>query len=348
MGNKNIKVRRVDYYPDEFLVGVSGMTSEQIGVYWVVCSLIYSSGGPILERDPRIMRCGGVSTRRWPGLLAELVEIGKLTVVDGRLHNRRAAIELGKTQDRVSKARDNGHLGGRPTAEADDVDTCEVPEKTDFTGSSAGVQQEFAGSSTQVGDWFVHGEVGNFNNLAKPNGFSDEKLTSNQQPAPKKETPFSPPAGGGSPTSGELNDRGLLGGSPAPTSKRKRGSSPKGESTDRDPTGEDPAGASRRKGGTRADRGTRVPEGDLPEEWAVAANKTREDNEFPLLNRRVLKRRWTNFANFWRGISGSKGLKLDWRATWLNDCINHRTEQRFPPETPGSDDRRPPKFDTTG
>lgn len=140
---------------------------------------------------------------------------------------------------------------------------------------------------------------------------------------------------------------GLPDDNPAPIDRRKRGGSPKGESTDRDLLGEDPAGTSRRKGGTGAGRGTRVPEGDLPEEWAVAANQTREKHEIPPLNRRVLRLRWDAFANYWRGVAGSKGLKLDWRSTWLNDCVSAETEKRFPPDAPAHR-RLVPMFDTTG
>lgn len=89
-------------------------------------------------------------------------------------------------------------------------------------------------------------------------------------------------------------------------------------------------------------RGTRVPDGDLPEEWAAAANHTREKHQLPLLTKRVLGLRWANFANYWGGLSGSKALKADWRKTWLNDCIDPRTEKRFPPE-PAANANAPPQ-----
>lgn len=78
-------------------------------------------------------------------------------------------------------------------------------------------------------------------------------------------------------------------------------------------------------------RGTRVPDGDLPDEWAVAANRTREEaGGLPLLNRRVLALRWAAFQDYWRGVAGSNGLKRDWLATWRNDCRNPMTDRKFP------------------
>ncbi|TWA74154.1 hypothetical protein FBZ82_101169 [Azospirillum brasilense] len=81
-------------------------------------------------------------------------------------------------------------------------------------------------------------------------------------------------------------------------------------------------------------RGTRVPDGDLPDEWATAANHTREKHQMPLLTKRVLGLRWENFRNYWSDLPGSKGLKRDWKATWLNDCISPVTERKFPAGQP--------------
>lgn len=89
-------------------------------------------------------------------------------------------------------------------------------------------------------------------------------------------------------------------------------------------------------------RGTRVPDGDLPDEWAAAANHTREKHQLPLLNKRVLGLRWENFRNYWSGVAGAKGLKRDWKATWLNDCISSVTEKKFPAETVANANAPPP------
>ncbi|AWJ91430.1 hypothetical protein Sp245p_16425 (plasmid) [Azospirillum baldaniorum] len=91
-------------------------------------------------------------------------------------------------------------------------------------------------------------------------------------------------------------------------------------------------------------RGTRVPDGDLPDDWSQAANHTREKHQLPLLSRRVLGLRWENFRNYWGGLAGSKGLKADWRKTWLNDCISPVTERKFPAgQPPPSNANAPPQ-----
>ncbi|NUB28531.1 hypothetical protein [Azospirillum brasilense] len=91
-------------------------------------------------------------------------------------------------------------------------------------------------------------------------------------------------------------------------------------------------------------RGTRVPDGDLPDDWAQAANHTREKHQMPLLTKRVLGLRWENFRNYWTDLPGSKGLKRDWKATWLNDCISPVTERKFPAgQPPPSNANAPPQ-----
>ena len=36
------KARRYDYSPAEFLEGVSNLTVDEIGLYWVACSMMYA------------------------------------------------------------------------------------------------------------------------------------------------------------------------------------------------------------------------------------------------------------------------------------------------------------------
>jgi hypothetical protein len=42
------KIRHIDFYPDEYVSGVAGkMSPADQGVYWMICALVYSKGGPI-------------------------------------------------------------------------------------------------------------------------------------------------------------------------------------------------------------------------------------------------------------------------------------------------------------
>ena len=35
----------------------------------------------------------------------------------------------------------------------------------------------------------------------------------------------------------------------------------------------------------------------------------------------MIEREATKFSNYWLGVPGSKGVKLDWSHTWTNWCI---------------------------
>ncbi len=120
-----MKVRRVDYYPDDFLVGASRLSCEEKGAYWVVCSLIYSHGTPIPDDDTWIAKQAGCSTRRWQALKARLLAVGKVEMVDGFITNKRCESELERAMNRTASARINGHLGGRPSAPVAPLDTHE-------------------------------------------------------------------------------------------------------------------------------------------------------------------------------------------------------------------------------
>lgn len=147
------KPRRVDFYPDEMIAGVAGnLTATELGVLWMVSSLIYSTGGPIPEDAAKLARMfGDTHWRTVKSALDRLVGMGKLDRIDlaGVPHvaSKRCASELQKAAKRIASATANGAQGGRPSNEN--------------------------------------------NEIGKPNGSGDEKLTSNQQPATSNRQPSS-------------------------------------------------------------------------------------------------------------------------------------------------------------
>jgi len=274
------KIRRVDFYPDEWLAGAFLLKADARGCYITICALIYSHGGPIADDEKDLARLCNVTVEKWRGIRSTLIEKQKIVVEGGRISNRRCSTELEKATNRTEKAKENGAEGGKKSA----------------------ISRQNAGADCRKN-----------NGLAEADA-SGAKQANQQPPTNNLINPCSPLAGD-SPPDGGPDRTSAISDQPKPA-KPKRGEG--------------------------AGRGTRVPEGDLPEEWAVAANHSRERHELPPLSRRVLKLRWDSFQNYWRGRAGSKGLKADWRATWLNDCIDPRTEKKFPPDVAPRGDQ-PPK-----
>jgi uncharacterized protein YdaU (DUF1376 family) len=58
----------------------------------------------------------------------------------------------------------------------------------------------------------------------------------------------------------------------------------------------------------------------LPEDWCPSSEGTALAVSLGLNAQAVLEK----FRDYWRGIPGSKGCKLDWEATWRNWCRNDR------------------------
>lgn len=112
------KPRRIDYFPDEFLVGTTDLTLEEAGAYWKVCSLIYSRGGPVHDDDRWIAKAIATDVRKWKPIRARLLAKGKLIRADGKLSNARCETELAKVRRRIEDAHTNGALGGRPPGQS--------------------------------------------------------------------------------------------------------------------------------------------------------------------------------------------------------------------------------------
>jgi hypothetical protein len=111
------KSRRIDFVADLFISGVSGqLTREDLGVYWVICSLIYSHGGPI-KNDPkwisRIFK--DCNSRAIRASVERLMIANKVQENDGLLMANGCEKAIKHSQNRAETYRKNGHEGGRPS-----------------------------------------------------------------------------------------------------------------------------------------------------------------------------------------------------------------------------------------
>ena len=112
-----IKVRRIDFSPDEWLAGTTKLSVIEKGCYWTVCCLIYSKGGPVDDDPAWLARNCGCDVRRWRSARARLLALGKLillqpekraangTFAGGKLTNSRCEQELNKARTRTILSR---------------------------------------------------------------------------------------------------------------------------------------------------------------------------------------------------------------------------------------------------
>ena len=113
------KIRYVDFYADEWLVGTMGLSVVDVGVYIQACALIYSRGGPIEKDDlRRFVVCHG---RTFEAALRHLADAGKLTVSGSKISSNRCQNTLETSLKRVQKWAENGAKGGRPRNNINDL-----------------------------------------------------------------------------------------------------------------------------------------------------------------------------------------------------------------------------------
>lgn len=113
----HVKVRHVNLHADEFLAAVAGeMTPAELGVYWMVCLLIYSRGKPI-KNDLEWIRAKFIRAdlRVIKSAVERLIDDGKVDLSDGYLSVNRCLSELEVAGNRIVTAQQNGGKGGRPS-----------------------------------------------------------------------------------------------------------------------------------------------------------------------------------------------------------------------------------------
>ena len=88
----NIRWYRRD--PDAALNGMAVLTLEERGAYNTILDLIYSLEGNLPDDERSVARCMGCDVRVWRRIRARLIELGKLYVHGGNLHNGRSDKEI--------------------------------------------------------------------------------------------------------------------------------------------------------------------------------------------------------------------------------------------------------------
>jgi uncharacterized protein YdaU (DUF1376 family) len=109
-------LRRVDFYPDDWMNGTSRLTLEEEAAYLRVCLMIYSRGGPIEDDDRWVAGMCRVSLRKWRTLKSGLLDNEKITIANGMIGQHRCEFELEKAVKRSRKHAENGAKGGEVTA----------------------------------------------------------------------------------------------------------------------------------------------------------------------------------------------------------------------------------------
>lgn len=155
-----VKPRRFDLSPDNFIAGIAGeLTAAELGVYWLICLLIYSHGGPIEDDRKRLTKLlTGTHGHTINAAIEKLQKLGKVSVNGRQMMAKGCANVIETAVKRVEKAVENGLKGGRPSNEINELEKADgfrdgkltrvskqppkqPPKDSSLRSESAGVEQ---------------------------------------------------------------------------------------------------------------------------------------------------------------------------------------------------------------
>lgn len=84
------------FYPADFMNGVRGMSAQEVGTYTMLLCRIYEENGPVEYHVMRLATYCGMRAATFEKTVEKLVDLGKLSLADGWLSNRRADDEIAK------------------------------------------------------------------------------------------------------------------------------------------------------------------------------------------------------------------------------------------------------------
>jgi uncharacterized protein YdaU (DUF1376 family) len=101
------KVRRIDFWPDEWLAGTAELKPYDRGLYITICALIYSRGERVgielLKRHCRVRK------RDLYAALTRLASVGKVSFDGSEIGQKRCEAELEKSRQRIGEQPTGDH-----------------------------------------------------------------------------------------------------------------------------------------------------------------------------------------------------------------------------------------------
>ena len=82
------------FYPADFVNGVRGLSSQEVGTYILLLCRMYEESGPISDNLLRLSTYCGARETTFRKSFDKLVALGKLEVLNGKVSNQRATLEI--------------------------------------------------------------------------------------------------------------------------------------------------------------------------------------------------------------------------------------------------------------
>ena len=137
-----------NFYPSHFMNGVRGMSAQEVGVYTMLLCRIYEVNGPVEFHQMRLATYCGMRQATFSKTVQKLVELGKLTIVDGMLSNDRAECEISSRADKVKIA----IRAGKSSAQKRQQNQSKLPTDAQRTFNHREGERESSSSSARESD----------------------------------------------------------------------------------------------------------------------------------------------------------------------------------------------------
>ena len=100
---------KFDFFIKEWLDGTRCLSNAAKGVYINILSAMYGHGGPIPYDERYLCRLTDCATARsFRPLLSELIDNGKLKIINGHLVNDRVQKEIPRIKAKIDRSREGG------------------------------------------------------------------------------------------------------------------------------------------------------------------------------------------------------------------------------------------------
>ncbi|WP_347837739.1 hypothetical protein [uncultured Planktomarina sp.] len=143
-----------------------GMTIRQAAIYDVVIDLIYEGGGETPNTPQHFAsHFKDMGTRGARQAVEELSQMGKLTIIDGMIHNRRAENQAQKRLNLSKKRAEAGAVGGAKSA----ITRRNLSENSSETDSYRGVSDDIPSGFQPHSEELSEGKSNDFNGPTQAN-----------------------------------------------------------------------------------------------------------------------------------------------------------------------------------
>lgn len=106
-------------YGQDFVFGTMGMRLELRGAYSILLDLMYDRNGPLPDDESYFAGVMGITKGRWRKIRKELVELEKITLIEGAISNPRTEEELAARAAFSQERSISGQKGGQKRAKND-------------------------------------------------------------------------------------------------------------------------------------------------------------------------------------------------------------------------------------